>query len=194
MGFSSNLATAYRPQVSETIPRSYAQAEAIYQAWEHKRGRRSEECKLLPNTVLEFDTTGDGSTYFAVRLHRTRIVTFYADGRIVLNTGGWQTLTTRDRMQRCGIRIGMQGGVAQLSHGKRTVAYLDGMILHPKGRIERADGKRARNAEDVRGVRRRALAAYRRYLAGKTGAATVPWFWQTRSGGYVPCGNCPEAD
>lgn len=34
----------------------------------------------------------------AVRLHDTDIVTYHADGRIVLKTGGWKTATTKARM------------------------------------------------------------------------------------------------
>src|SRR4030095_13736112 len=36
----------------------------------------------------------------AIRLHDTNIVLFYPDGRIKLNTGGWQTPVTKDRMNR----------------------------------------------------------------------------------------------
>jgi hypothetical protein len=34
----------------------------------------------------------------AVRLHSTHIVKFYEDGRVTLHTGGWRTVTTKDRI------------------------------------------------------------------------------------------------
>lgn len=34
----------------------------------------------------------------AVRYHATDIVTYHSDGRITLNTGGWDTMTTIGRM------------------------------------------------------------------------------------------------
>lgn len=34
----------------------------------------------------------------AVQLHATDVVTFFLDGRIEVNTGGWDTVTTRDRI------------------------------------------------------------------------------------------------
>lgn len=36
----------------------------------------------------------------AVKLHDTDVVTYYDDGRIVLNSGGWRTVTTKDRMEK----------------------------------------------------------------------------------------------
>lgn len=34
----------------------------------------------------------------AVRLHNTEVVTYFPDGRIMLNTGGYETTTTKRRM------------------------------------------------------------------------------------------------
>lgn len=39
---------------------------------------------------------GDG--VIALTLHATDVVTFYRDGRIVLDSGGWRTVTTKDRI------------------------------------------------------------------------------------------------
>jgi hypothetical protein len=35
---------------------------------------------------------------YAIRLHRTDIVLIHADGSYTLNTGGWNTRTTKDRL------------------------------------------------------------------------------------------------
>ena len=36
----------------------------------------------------------------AIRLHRTDVVTFRRDGSCVLNSDGWETITTKDRMNK----------------------------------------------------------------------------------------------
>ena len=59
-------------------------------------GRCSKSRKLANNTYLE----RINSDTIAVRLHDTDVVTFHSDGRTVLNTGGWRTVTTKERMNR----------------------------------------------------------------------------------------------
>lgn len=61
---------------------------------EKLQGRCRESRKLSNNTYLK--RRGEGE--IAVRLHSTDILTFYADGRIEVNTGGWNTVTTKDRI------------------------------------------------------------------------------------------------
>jgi hypothetical protein len=39
-------------------------------------------------------------THYAVRLHATDVVTYLANGNIVLDTGGWLTVTTKERISR----------------------------------------------------------------------------------------------
>ena len=57
-------------------------------------GRYHNGRKLENNTYL---SRLDDKT-IAVRLHATDVVTYHKDGRIVLDTGGWQTVTTKDRL------------------------------------------------------------------------------------------------
>ena len=71
---------------------TYQEADALLQ------GRCRERRKLENNTYLERKTYPRDAT--AVRLHRTDVLTFYQDGRIEIDTGGWNTVTTRDRMNR----------------------------------------------------------------------------------------------
>lgn len=70
------------------LPRSWDECRAIF---------ATKRRKLANNTYLE--EAEDGA--FAIRLHSTRIVTFYESGRIKLDTGGWRTVTTKDRINRC---------------------------------------------------------------------------------------------
>lgn len=50
--------------------------------------------KLTGRSVEYWRANGDR----VIRLHRTDIVTFHADRRVSLDTGGWQTPTTRQNM------------------------------------------------------------------------------------------------
>jgi hypothetical protein len=60
------------------------------------QGRCRERRRLERNTYLERRYT----VAIAVRLHATDVLTLFPDGRIEINTGGWHTVTTRDRINR----------------------------------------------------------------------------------------------
>lgn len=80
------------------------------------KGSRS----IANNTRLE--RREDGS--IAVRLHATDVVTYRPDGSIVLESGGWRTVTTKDRMCRylpAPWRVYSERGVWGIGH----VLYLD---------------------------------------------------------------------
>lgn len=82
---------------------SYLSADA---ALHHRgTGEPMDTRVIANNTVLERLVSGD----IAVKLHHTRVVTFhdYPDADdpdqgeyVTLNTGGWYTVTTKDRMNR----------------------------------------------------------------------------------------------
>lgn len=57
-------------------------------------GKR-ESKKICNNTYLE-----KREDSIAIRLHNTDILTFCQDGKIILNTDGWKTATTKDRFNR----------------------------------------------------------------------------------------------
>lgn len=59
-------------------------------------GRCSQSRKVANNTYLERRPEGD----IAVRLHATDVVTFHPDGTATLNSGGWLTVTTKERINR----------------------------------------------------------------------------------------------
>jgi hypothetical protein len=50
--------------------------------------------KIAHNTYVELR----GGNTFAIRFHQTDVVTYHPDGQIILNTGGWQTVTTKARL------------------------------------------------------------------------------------------------
>ena len=51
--------------------------------------------KIANNTYLELDTGSVG-----IRLHRTTVVRHHEDGSITIQTGGWDTVTTRQRINQ----------------------------------------------------------------------------------------------
>lgn len=56
-------------------------------------GRNKNGRKLANNTYAE--RRGDN---IAIRLHSTDVLTFFPDGKIVVNSGGWKTVTTKGRI------------------------------------------------------------------------------------------------
>lgn len=51
--------------------------------------------KFVDNNTVEY-TTADGRR--VIRLHDTDIITYMPNGKIILNSGGWRTPTTKDRI------------------------------------------------------------------------------------------------
>lgn len=65
--------------------------------------------KFLDRNTLRIQYA-DGS--IAVRLHDTDIITKDVDGNIILDSGGWRTKTTKERMERYGdLRIWQEKGI-----------------------------------------------------------------------------------
>lgn len=58
-------------------------------------GRNKDKKKLANNTYAERRDVG-----IAIRLHQTDILTFYPCGSVVVKTGGWETVTTKGRINR----------------------------------------------------------------------------------------------
>jgi hypothetical protein len=90
--------------------------------------------KLDNNTQLI--VRDDGA--YGVQLHATQVAIHYAD-RVVLDSGGWQTVTTKDRMNKfTEARLWSERGVWFVSWRGQTVPYADGMTLHNDRRIDGA--------------------------------------------------------
>jgi len=106
--------------------------EAIEQL---RRGRGGKK-KLANNTYLH--ETQDG---IAVRLHNTDIVTIHPDNTYTLNSGGWQTVTTKARINEFSpARLGQDKGIWYLYVGagagwsKERVAFHDGVKVDASGK------------------------------------------------------------
>jgi len=57
------------------------------------KGRNENYRKIANNTYAEKE-----KNLISIRLHETKIITYYSDGKIKLNSGGWQTVTTKQRL------------------------------------------------------------------------------------------------
>jgi len=86
------------------------------------------------NNTVEY-ATEDGARY--IRLYDTNIISYLSNGDIVLDSGGWQTPTTRDRMNR----FLTEGTISQEKSiwyltigndvaGKQKYVYADGMVIY----------------------------------------------------------------
>ena len=70
-------------------PKSYGDCKVLL----NRKNR--DELKLGNNTWVRRGRCGD---YYAIVLHNTEIVQFHEDGRIVLSNGGYETRTTKERI------------------------------------------------------------------------------------------------
>ena len=109
--------------------------------------------KIVANNTFEYNTE-DGRLYY--RLHMTDIMVFRPDGSIVLDTGGWKTSTTKERMNRFlpkGISVWQSKGrwfLGRSHHYTKggyveewVVPYFDGVVIpsdysRPVIKLERA--------------------------------------------------------
>lgn len=70
----------------------------------------------------------------AVRYHATEVVQFDAD-KIILKSGGWETVTTKLRMNQASHQFGLGYGVYQrnfswfVDYNNETLPFEDGMVL-----------------------------------------------------------------
>jgi hypothetical protein len=86
-----------------------------------------DERKIGNNTYLIRRADG-----IAVRLHSTDVVTFHSDNTITLNSGGYRTYTTKDRMNAClrQYRVFQHNWNWYISAGGAQTEYFDGIRLH----------------------------------------------------------------
>lgn len=82
----------------KATPKNFEQALEAFDNF--KRGSRIGSVRIGNNTYLESYVDGSKVDRICVRLHDTNIVTFCEDGRILLNTGGYHTVTTKERINQ----------------------------------------------------------------------------------------------
>ena len=86
--------------------------------------------KLANNTYMRLE---DAET-ISIRLHATDIITYKADGRVILNSGGWRTPTTKQRINEFSpVRISQEQGIWYAAvNGTRAfdLVFDDGMAVN----------------------------------------------------------------
>ncbi len=134
-----------------TTPRDFKTADA------QLTGRNRESRKIARNTYLK-----RRGVSIAVQLHDTDVVTYSPDGSITLNSGGWNTVTTRDRMNTFSpFRVGTERGTAYVSSNGKRYRYFDGITFGPRGGCrnplsEASTGKR----DAAKEAKRKQIAQY----------------------------------
>lgn len=105
-------------------------------------GRCKDSRKLCNNTYL----CRRDEDAVAVRLHSTDVVTFFSDGRIEISTGGWNTITTKDRINACwkgrvwsesGHMFASYNGQECAFNGNRVTVLPDGTLVGDSAEEER---------------------------------------------------------
>lgn len=93
-----------------------------------------------------------GNETIALRLHATDIVTWHSDGRTVLDSGGWLTVTTKARMNEWApVRIYSVLGRWVFPDG---TVYADGITISPDG----ITGQGEHNPSSDKAIKRRIKA------------------------------------
>lgn len=156
-------------------------------AREYLTGRCALRRKLQNNTYLELRGYGPaGKEPVAVRLHSTDVLTFHADGSIRVSTGGWDTSTTRDRIDTylpSGWHVWSERGATILGNGvpwssKGRVldcAIVNGTVtITPDGKIK-GGGSVEEHREAIRNAdnERNRLRSRSRYWIRKAHGITV---------------------
>ncbi len=116
-------------------------------------GKRDEK-KIANNTWVIREYLGDGSPAYRhpihIKLHNTNIMTFYREGNIKLNSGGWRTVTTSQRINQFlpgHIRVSSDKGVWWVyMYGERTL-FVDNMEINPDGTLPPIDDEHMRQIE-----------------------------------------------
>lgn len=83
-----------------------------------RRKRILEGRRIANNTRLVVADAKAGTR--AIKLHKTNIATETGDGHLVIDTGGWDTMTTRERIQRF---------TSAQPRREKGITYIDGQEL-----------------------------------------------------------------
>lgn len=91
------------------------------------RGKRNKDSRKIGNNtyaeILSDDTVG-------IKLHSTYVVKIRADGTYTLNSGGWQTVTTKDRInQYSPVRVYQRDYTWYVTINGKEMPYMDGMVV-----------------------------------------------------------------
>ncbi len=84
--------------------------------------------KVIENNTIRYTTTDNRDI---IRLHNTDVVTKWPNGYITLNSGGWRTVTTKDRINSySNIRVYSKRGIWYV---KDDIPFFDGITFNSNG-------------------------------------------------------------
>lgn len=103
--------------------------------WSRKVGNNTYLLRLDDNIAM--------THLLSLRLHYTNVLTWMPDGRVIIESGGWRTLTTKDRINRF-IPYGYifqerriwYFGYRDNDGVEHTRFYADGMVLNPDRTVD----------------------------------------------------------
>lgn len=83
-----------------------------------------------------FHLVGENSTQegVAMEYHYTDVVTWLKNGDIIIDSGGWETNTTKHRLGAV-TRVWQDDGGWYFEHGGVTYDFARGAVLHPDGSV-----------------------------------------------------------
>jgi hypothetical protein len=93
--------------------------------------------KIGNNTVRYTRPNGDD----VIRLHRTDIVTRKPDGSVILNSGGWRTVTTKARLNEYVSSVAIyqkdhEWFICNRGDWAGAIPFEDGCTVNASGRLE----------------------------------------------------------
>jgi hypothetical protein len=92
--------------------------------------------KIIANNTVQYERENGDSV---IRLHHTDIVTTRKNGDVVGNTGGWQTVTTKERLNRyLPVQIYSEKGVWIVRHNGNSYTWQDGITFTKRGKVKNA--------------------------------------------------------
>lgn len=113
--------------------RGYPIKEALtYQTLDAMLQGRNKQSRKLANNTYALRT----ADILHIRLHDTDIITYYKNGDIALNSGGWRTPTTKDRLNAyLPFRISQDKGVWYLLLDSQEYVFADNMTVKSNGKV-----------------------------------------------------------
>jgi hypothetical protein len=91
------------------------------------RGKRNANRRKVGNNTYA-EILSDGSV--GIMLHSTYVVKIHPDNTYTLNSGGWQTLTTKDRINQYSPRYVYQKNFEWfVKMGDKSYPFMDGMVV-----------------------------------------------------------------
>lgn len=119
----------------------------------------SSKARIIARNTFRYETQ-DGRE--VIRLHFTDIVERLSGGRLRLNSGGFRTVTTKDRINTAlsgsGYRLNQSKGVWTIQRNGESVPFHDGMTLPDAFDSPAARKKAERQAEKARKLKARIKA------------------------------------